>query len=95
MVLRYTMGVPSKKAFVAKAKGSVRSSDLNVRGASVTCSSGGGMTMTKAKGLGRCMVADLDSAIRTAKLQYKEDRIAAARDRLVGRLDHHPLAVRF
>ena len=89
------MRVPSKKAFVAKAKGSVRSSDLNVRGASVTCSSGGGMTMTKAKGLGRVMVADLESAILAAKRQHREDRIAAARDRIGGRTQHSHLAVRF
>ena len=80
---------------MAKAKGNVRSSDFNARGASVTCSSGGGMTMTKAKGLGRCMVADLDSAIRTAKLQYKEDRIAAARDRLANRLEYSHLSCRY
>ena len=80
---------------MAKAQGKVRTSDINTRGYKVTCSSGRGMTMTKAGGLGRSMVADLDSAIRKAKRQHKEDRIAAAKDRLVNRLAQHDLAVRF
>ena len=78
-----------------KAIGTVRSSDFNFRGDSVRCSSGGGMTMTKAGGLGRVMVADLESAILAAKRQHKEDRIAAARDRIGGRTQHSHLAVRF
>ena len=80
---------------MAKAIGTVRSSDYNARGHKATCSSGGGMTMTKAGGLGRVMVADLESAILAAKRQHKEDRIAAARDRIGGRTQHSHLAVRF
>ena len=78
-----------------KAIGTVRSSDFNFRGDSVRCSSGGGMTMTKAGGLGRVMVADLESAILASKRKHREDRIAAARDRIGGRTQHSHLAVRF
>jgi len=54
------------------------------------------MTFTRARGLGACMVADLDAAIAAAKAQYRADRIAAARDRLAeGSVIHSHLAVRF
>ena len=78
-----------------KAIGTVRSSDFNFRGDAVRCSSGNGMTMTKAGGLGRVMIADLENAIRTAKQQYKEDRIAAARDRLANRSEYSHLSCRY
>ena len=84
---------------MAKAIGTVRSSDLNVKGQAIRVSSGRGSTMTPARGLGASMVADLDSAIASAKAQHRSDRIAAARERLSARLEdreiHSPLAVRF
>jgi hypothetical protein len=80
---------------MAKAIGIVRSTDLNPKGQVVRCSSGGGMTFTKAKGLGAAMVDDLDTAIANAKAIHRADRIAAARDRLADRAEHSPLAVRF
>jgi len=61
---------------MAKAIGTVRATDTNVKGAVLRASSGGGMTFTKARGLGRCMVKDLDGVIARAKLQYKADRRA-------------------
>jgi hypothetical protein len=72
---------------MAKAIGNVRSTDLNFRGQDVRCSSGGGMTFTKARGLGASMVADLDTAIANAKAMYRADRIVAARERLAERAD--------
>jgi hypothetical protein len=84
---------------MAKAIGTVRSSDLNVKGQAIRVSSGRGSTMTPARGLGASMVADLDSAIASAKAQHRADRIAAARERLSARLEdqqiHSHLAVRF
>jgi hypothetical protein len=53
------------------------------------------MTLTPVTGLGRVMVDDLEGAIRNAKAQHRADRIAAARDRLMDRVSHSPLAVRF
>jgi hypothetical protein len=80
---------------MAKAIGTVRSSDLNFKGQAIRVSSGKGSTMTPARGLGATMVKDLDAAIRTSKAQHRADRIAAARDRLAECVDHSPLAVRF
>jgi len=80
---------------MAKAIGTVRASDLNVKGQSIRVSSGRGSTMTPARGLGASMVADLDSAIRNAKAIHRADRIAAARDRIAQRVEHSDLAVRF
>lgn len=80
---------------MAKAIGTVRSTDSNGKGQALRCSSGGGMTFTRARGLGASMVDDLDAAIRTAKAQHRADRIAAARDRLAERVGHSHLAVRF
>ena len=70
---------------MAKAIGIVRSTDLNVKGQVVRCSSGGGMTFTRARGLGASMVEDLDTAIANAKAIHRADRIAAARERLAER----------
>jgi hypothetical protein len=53
------------------------------------------MTITRVTGMGRVMVADLETAIRNAKDQHRADRIAAARDRLADRVGHSDLAVRF
>ena len=80
---------------MAKAIGTVRSSDLNVKGQTIRVSSGRGSTMTPARGLGASMVKDLDAAIRNAKATHRADRIAAARDRLAERVGHSPLACRF
>jgi hypothetical protein len=81
---------------MAKAIGNVRSTDSNSKGQALRCSSGGGMTFTRARGLGASMVADLDAAIAAAKAQHRADRIAAARDRLAeGSVIHSHLAVRF
>ena len=41
--------------------------------------------MTKACGIGKEMVANLDRVVATAKRQYAEDRKAAARDRAAER----------
>jgi hypothetical protein len=66
----------------AKAIGKTRSTDANPRGASVRASSGRGMTMTPAKGLGASKPAgdDKERAEKQAD-QAKKDRRAAARDR--------------
>ena len=80
---------------MTRAIGTVRSSDLNVKGQAIRVSSGRGSTMTPARGLGASMVKDLPAAIANAKAIHRADRIAAARDRLAQRLDHSPLAVRF
>ena len=66
---------------MAKAIGNIRSTDSNVKGQGLRCSSGGGMTFTKARGLGASMVADLEGVKAKAKAQYRADRIAAARAR--------------
>jgi hypothetical protein len=70
---------------MAKAIGIVRSTDLNPKGQGVRCSSGGGMTFTRARGLGASMVEDLDTAIANAKAIHRADRISAARERLAER----------
>ena len=80
---------------MAKAIGNTRSTDTNLKGRGLRCSSGGGMTFTKARGLGASMVADLDGTVKRAKAQYRADRIAAARDRLADRQQHSPLACRY
>ena len=61
---------------MAKAIGTVRATDTNVKGHVLRASSGGGMTFTKAGGLGKCMVKDIDGVIARAKRQYKADRRA-------------------
>ena len=77
------------------AIGSVRDADLPAGGASHAVGAGKGMTITRVTGMGRVMVADLETAIRNAKDQHRADRIAAARDRLADRVGHSDLAVRF
>ena len=59
-----------------KAIGSARSTDSNLKGVKIRVSSGSGMTFTRAAGLGKSMVSDLDSVISIAKAQYKADRRA-------------------
>ncbi len=56
---------------------------------------GRGVTLNPVGGMGRVMIADLETTIARAKAQYRADRIAAARDRVAGAGDHSPLAVRF
>jgi len=87
--------VRSPHFVMTRAIGTIRSTDSNVKGQALRASSGGGMTFTKARGLGAVMIADLDSAIARAKDQHRADRIAAARDRLADRVEHSPLACRF
>lgn len=72
---------------MAKAIGTARSTDTNVKGGALRSSSGSGMTFTPAKGLGASMVEDLDGVVARAKVQYAADRRAAARDRLLERID--------
>ena len=60
---------------MAKAIGTVRATDTNVKGHVLRASSGSGMTFTKARGLGKCMVKDLDGV----KAQYRLDRMAMVR----------------
>ena len=59
-----------------RAIGTVRATDTNVKGHVLRASSGGGMTFTKASGLGKSMVKDLDAVIVRAKRQYRADRRA-------------------
>lgn len=66
----------------AQAMGSVKSSDQNPKGAAVRVSSGRGMTMTPARGLGASKLSGDDKA-RAARQasQAKDDRRAAAKER--------------
>ena len=65
-----------------QAIGKARSTDTNPRGASVRVSSGRGMTMTPARGLGASKPSGDDAKrAATQAAQAKEDRIAAAKDR--------------
>jgi hypothetical protein len=59
-----------------RAIGTVRATDTNVKGHVLRASSGGGMTFTKASGLGKSMVKDLPGVIARAKRQYRADRRA-------------------
>ena len=56
---------------MAKAIGTVRATDTNVKGHVLRASSGGGMTFTKARGLGKCMVKDLDGEIGRASCRER------------------------
>lgn len=66
----------------AQAIGKARSTDTNPRGASVRASSGRGMTMTPARGLGASKLPgdDKERAAKQAS-QAKKDRRSAAKDR--------------
>ncbi len=68
-----------------KAQGKVLTSDSNLAGYKAVAASGGRMTFTKAAGLGKEMVANLDGVVKNAKRQYIEDRKAAARERAAER----------
>ena len=88
MIAPYNIKVPNKATdSMAKAIGTARSTDTNHKGQGLRCSSGGGMTFTPARGLGAKMVDDLDAVKRRAKAQYAADRRAAARDRLMDKID--------
>lgn len=72
---------------MAKAIGTARDTDSNLKGGALRSSSGSGMTFTPAKGMGASMVEDLDGVVARAKAQYATDRRAAARERLMDRID--------
>ena len=57
--------------------------------------SGRAFTITPVVGLGRQWVGDKDANAARFAAQAKADRIAAARDRLLDRVGHSPLACRF
>ena len=57
----------------------------NIGAGEVACGKGRTGSMTKACGLGKQMVADLDSVVKTYAAQAKADRRQAALDRLAER----------
>ena len=69
------------------ALGSMGDNDTCAGGASHAVGSGKGMTITRVTGLGSSMVSDLDATRARASAQYAADRRAAARDRLMDRID--------
>jgi hypothetical protein len=62
-----------------RAIGSARSSDFNSKGSTLTASSGGGMTFTKAAGLGKQMVSNLEEVQRRYQEMLIADRKAQRR----------------
>ena len=61
-----------------KALGKVTTNDLNQAGGAAVAASGGRMTFTKAGGLGKAMVSDLDFVkARYARVKAIENRQAA------------------
>lgn len=82
-------GIPLKDSYEieeGRAMGSVSSSDMNPKGAAVRASSGSGMTMTKAGGLGKSKSTANNPAADDLRKKYfdkqaKADRRAAARER--------------
>ena len=56
---------------------------------------GSGLTLNSVGGIGKAMISDLPAAVASARAQHRADRIAAARDRLMDRVGHSSLAVRF
>ena len=69
------------------AIGSVRDGDLPAGGASHAVGAGKGLTITRVTGLGSVMVDDLEAVMTRARDQYRADRRAAARERLMDRID--------
>ena len=67
-----------------KALGNVRTTDTNTKGAQAIATTGGKMTFTKAAGLGKEMVRNLDGVKKNYALQQKADRRQAALDRAAG-----------
>jgi len=82
-------GVPLKDSYEieeGRAMGNVSSSDTNPKGAAVRASSGSGMTMTKAGGLGKSKSTANNPAADDLRKKYydsqaKADRRAAAKER--------------
>ena len=82
-------GIPLKDSYEieeGRAMGNVSSSDTNPRGAAVRASSGSGMTMTKAAGLGKSKSTANNPAADDLRKKYfdkqaKADRRAAAKER--------------
>ena len=68
-----------------RAMGSVNGTDRQT--ASHAVGGGKGATITRQVGIGAQMVKDLDSVRRRAADQYAADRRAAARDRLMDKID--------
>jgi hypothetical protein len=66
------------------AIGSVRGADTVSGGSSHAVGAGKGMTITSVTGIGKVMVADLESVMIRARDQYRADRRAAALDRVSG-----------
>ena len=67
------------------ALGSVQGGDRQT--ASHAVGGGKGLTITRQVGIGAQMVSDLDEVRRRAAAQHAADRRAAARDRLMDRID--------
>ena len=67
------------------AVGAVRGGDSAA--ASHAVGAGKGLTITRVTGIGARMVQDLDATRAAAAAQYAADRRAAARDRLMERID--------
>ena len=65
------------------ALGKTRSTDTNPKGWKARVSSGKGMTLTKAGGLGKSKPKNMDSIIAKYKQQVKSDRRAAAKERRI------------
>lgn len=68
------------------ALGSVRDSDLPAGGSSHAVGAGKGVTITRVTGLGRQWIGDKDANADRAAAQYRNDRRAAALERLAERL---------
>ena len=65
------------------ALGKTRSTDTNTKGWKARVSSGKGMTLTKAGGLGKSKPKNMDSIVAKYKEQVKSDRRAAAKERRI------------
>ena len=65
------------------ALGKTRSTDTNPKGWKARVSSGKGMTLTKAGGLGKSKPKNMDSIIANYKQQVKYDRRASAKERRI------------
>ena len=65
------------------ALGKTRSTDTNPKGWKARVSSGKGMTLTKAGGLGKSKPENMDTIIANYKTQVKSDRRAAAKERRI------------
>jgi len=65
------------------ALGKTRSTDTNTKGWKARVSSGKGMTLTKAGGLGKSKPKNMDSIVTKYKEQVKSDRRAAAKERRI------------